>query len=102
MCLHKEMRKIRYFLSLKIEHKSNGILIHQSAYVEKILERFYMYNAYQLNTHMLIRILDSKKDPFRQLEDGEKILGPEVPYLNAIGALLYLVQCTRPYISHFQ
>ena len=27
------------------------------------------------------------------------ILGPEVPYLNAIGALMYLAQCTRPDIA---
>ncbi|XP_070667760.1 secreted RxLR effector protein 161-like [Malus domestica] len=28
-----------------------------------------------------------------------RILEPEVPYLSAIGALLYLAQCTRPDIS---
>ncbi|XP_070681777.1 secreted RxLR effector protein 161-like [Malus domestica] len=32
-------------------------------------------------------------------EDEEEILQPEVPYLSAIGALLYLAQCTRPNIS---
>ena len=99
MCLHKEMRKIRYCLSLEIEHKSDGILIHQSAYIEKILKRFNMDNAHPLSTPMVVRNLDPKKDPFRPLEDGEKILGPEVPYLNAIGALLYLAQCTRPDIT---
>ena len=38
MSLSKEMRKIKYCLGLKIENKSNEILIHQSAYVEKILK----------------------------------------------------------------
>jgi hypothetical protein len=32
---------------------------------------------------------------FRPREDGEEILGPEVPYLSAIGALMYLTNCTR-------
>ena len=32
-------------------------------------------------------------------EDEEEIFEPEVPYLSAIGALLYLAQCTRPDIS---
>ena len=64
-----------------------------------MLKRFHMDNAHPLSTHMIIRTLDPNKDPFRPLKDGEKILGPEVPYLNAIGALLYLAKCTRPDIT---
>ncbi|XP_068331519.1 secreted RxLR effector protein 161-like [Pyrus communis] len=33
------------------------------------------------------------------LEDEEEILEPKVPYLSAIGALLYLAQYTKPNIS---
>jgi len=32
-------------------------------------------------------------------DDGEKMLGPEIPYLNVIGALMYLANCTRPNIA---
>ncbi|XP_070677881.1 secreted RxLR effector protein 161-like [Malus domestica] len=48
---------------------------------------------------MVIRTLDAKRDPFHPKEDEEEILEPEVPYLSAIGALLYLTQCIRPAIS---
>ncbi|KAM2133211.1 hypothetical protein ACFX1R_003336 [Malus domestica] len=48
---------------------------------------------------MVVRTLDAKRDPFRPNEDEEEILELEVPYLSAIGALLYLAQCTRPDIS---
>ncbi|XP_068331650.1 secreted RxLR effector protein 161-like [Pyrus communis] len=48
---------------------------------------------------MVVRSLDVKKDSFRPKEDDELVIGPEVPYLSAIGALLYLAQCTRPDIS---
>ncbi|XP_070669152.1 secreted RxLR effector protein 161-like [Malus domestica] len=48
---------------------------------------------------MVVRTLDAKRDPFRPNEDKEEILEPEVPYLSAIGALLYLAQCTKPDIS---
>ena len=36
----KDLGKTKYCLGLEIEHKSDGILIHQSAYIEKILKRF--------------------------------------------------------------
>ena len=60
-----------------------------------------MDNVHPISTPMVVRSLDLKKDPFRPKEDDEKILGPEVPYLNAIGALLYLAQYTKPDIAFF-
>ena len=48
---------------------------------------------------MVVRTLDAKRNPFHPKEDEEEILEPEVPYLSAIRALLYLAQCTRPDIS---
>ncbi|KAL5537455.1 hypothetical protein UlMin_045611 [Ulmus minor] len=48
---------------------------------------------------MVVRSLNVEKDPFRPCEDNEEIVGPEVPYLSAIGALMYLANCTRPYIA---
>ena len=54
-----------------------------------------MDKTYPLSTPMVVRSLESHKDPFRPKEPNEKILGPEVLYLNAIGVLMYLAQCTR-------
>ncbi|XP_074299319.1 secreted RxLR effector protein 161-like [Silene latifolia] len=48
---------------------------------------------------MVVRSLDIDKDPFRPRENNEEILGPEVPYLSAIGALMYIASHTRPDIS---
>ena len=38
--------------------------------------------------------LDIKKDPFRPQEDDEETFGPKVPYLSAIGALMYFPNYT--------
>ena len=48
---------------------------------------------------MVGRSLDVKKDQFRPQEDDEETLGPKVPYLSAIGALMYLANYTRPNIA---
>ncbi|XP_047257587.1 secreted RxLR effector protein 161-like [Capsicum annuum] len=40
-------------------------------------------------------------DPFRPLEEDEEILGPEIPYLCAIGALIYLANARRLDITFF-
>ncbi|KAM1362499.1 hypothetical protein PS1_027849 [Malus domestica] len=44
---------------------------------------------------MVIRLLNAKQDPFHMKDDDDELLEPEVPYLSAIDALLYLAQCTR-------
>ncbi|XP_048604757.1 secreted RxLR effector protein 161-like [Brassica napus] len=48
---------------------------------------------------MVGRTLDVERDPFRPYKDSEKTLDPEVPYMSAIGGLLYLAKCTRPDIA---
>ena len=95
----KDLGKTRFCLGLELEHRDSGVLIHQSAYVHKMLRRFNMDKVHPVSTPMIGRTLDPKKDPFRPKDDDEEILGAEVPYLSVIGALLYLAQCTRPDIS---
>ena len=48
---------------------------------------------------MVVRSLEVTKDPFRPKEENEELLGPEVPYLSAIGALMYLTNYTLPNIA---
>ncbi|KAL0533448.1 hypothetical protein IC582_030288 [Cucumis melo] len=95
----KDLGKTKFCLDLQIEHLADGIFIHQSTYTEKILKRFYMDKAHPLNIPMVVRSLDVKKDIFRPREDNEELLGPEVPYLSAIGALMYLANNTRSDIA---
>ena len=48
---------------------------------------------------MVVRSLKVTKDPFRPKEENEELLGSEVPYLSAIGSLMYLANYTRPDIA---
>ncbi|XP_074337707.1 secreted RxLR effector protein 161-like [Apium graveolens] len=54
-----------------------------------------MDKAHPLTTPMVVRSLEVEKDPFCPRKQDEETLGPEVPYLSAIGALMYLANNTR-------
>ena len=92
----KDLGKTRYCLGLQIKYCLNGVLIHQSSYTEKVLKRFYMDKSHPLSSPMVVRSLEVTKDPFWPKEENEELLGLEVPYLSAIGALVYLANYTRP------
>ncbi|KAG7584130.1 Reverse transcriptase RNA-dependent DNA polymerase [Arabidopsis suecica] len=95
----KDLGQTKFCLGLQIEHTQKGIFVHQSTYNKRVLKRFNMDKATPLSTPMVVRSLNVESDPFRPPEENEEILGPEVPYLSAIGALMYLANCTRPDIS---
>ena len=58
-----------------------------------------MDKADLLSTYMVVWSLEPKKGSFWPKKPDEEIFGLKVPYLNAIGALMYLAQCKRPYIT---
>ena len=95
----KDLGKTKYCLVLQIEYLPEGIFVHRSTYLKKVLEIFYLDKSHPLSTPMVNRSLEVDKDPFRLKKDIEDILRSEVPYLSAIGALLYLANCTRPGIA---
>ena len=57
-----------------------------------------MDKAHPLDSPMIVRSLKINEDLFCPREEGEEVLGPEVPYLSAIGAIMYLATNTRPNI----
>ena len=48
---------------------------------------------------MMRRIIENSQGHELKNQKGEELLGPEVPYLSAISALMYLATCTRPDIA---
>ena len=89
----KDLGQTKY--CLQIEHLPKGVFLHQSNYVKKVLEKFYMDKSFPLSTPMVVRSLKVSRDSFRPKEVNEEALGPEVPYLSAIGALMFFANCTR-------
>ena len=42
----KDLGKTKHCLSLELEHKVNGIFVHQSAYIDKVLKLFNIDKAH--------------------------------------------------------
>ena len=60
----KDLDKTKFCLGFQIEYLPNGILIHQSTYIEKVPKHFHLDKAHPLSTPMVFRSLDVKKDHF--------------------------------------
>jgi hypothetical protein len=92
----KDLSKTKFCLGLQLEHLHTGILVHQSAYIMKVLEKLNIDKAYSARTPMVVRTLENNKELFRPKEEGEEVLGPEYPYLSVMGALMYLDNNINP------
>ena len=64
----KDLGKTKFCLGLQIKHFPNGVLVHQSTYIKKVLKHFYMDKMHPLSSPMVVRSLDVKNDPFRSSE----------------------------------
>ena len=58
-----------------------------------------MNKSYPNKTPMVVHSLEIEKDPFRPRDIRKNMLGPEIPYLSVIDALMYLANCIRPDIA---
>ena len=75
----KDLGKTKFCIGLQIEHLHSGILVHQSVYIQKILEKFNMDKSYPAKAPMVVRSVNLEKDVFRPRDEGEEILGVRIP-----------------------
>jgi hypothetical protein len=61
----KDLGQTKFCLALQLEHLPTRILVHQSAYIQKVLEKFNMDKSYPSKTPMVVRSLEFKTDQFR-------------------------------------
>ena len=96
----KDMGEARYVLGVKIiRDRAKRLLgLSQETYIKKMLERYHMQDSKPMDTPVeksLSLSLDmSPKTP----EEKEKM--SKVPYVNAVGSLMYAMMCTRPDICY--
>jgi hypothetical protein len=87
-----------FCLGLQVYHvPTGGILLHQQAYVNKVLKAFQMDQANSLAAPMIGRS-KTLDDPYQLREEEEEIIDKS-KYLTAVGAFTYLTTHTRPDIA---
>ena len=96
----KDLGSVKQILGMKISHaRKNGKLwLSQEAYIKKVIERFNMSKAKSVSSPLAGHFkFTSKQCPTSEKEKQEM---SKVPYLPAIGSLMYAMVCTRPDIAH--
>ncbi|GKD40357.1 retrotransposon protein, putative, ty1-copia subclass [Tanacetum coccineum] len=95
----KDLGKAAYILGIKI-YRERLIGLCQSAYIEKILKRYYMENSKRGTIPMQEKLKLSKSDGAST--PTEKWRMSNVPYASAVGSIMYAVRCTRPNVAFAQ
>ncbi|GJX68832.1 retrotransposon protein, putative, ty1-copia subclass [Tanacetum coccineum] len=98
----KYLGEAAYILGIKIYRDKSKRLIGlcQSAYIEKILKRFYMENSEHGSIPMQEKLKLSKSRGASTPAEVKRM--QNVPYASAVGSIIYAVRCTRPDVAFDQ
>ncbi|GJW25182.1 zinc finger, CCHC-type containing protein [Tanacetum coccineum] len=86
----KDMGEANVILGIRIKHESNGILISQSHYIEKVLKKFNYFDCTPISTPI---------DTSEKLMPNNDQAVSQLEYSRVIGCLMYAMTCTRPDIA---
>ncbi|GKC80541.1 zinc finger, CCHC-type containing protein, partial [Tanacetum coccineum] len=86
----KDMGEANVILGIRIKHKSNGISISQSHYIEKVLKKFNYFECTLVSTPM---------DTSEKLMPNNGQAVSQLEYSRVIGCLIYAMTCTRSDIA---
>nr|GEW30569.1 hypothetical protein [Tanacetum cinerariifolium] len=92
----KDLGEAAYILEIKIYRDRSKRLISlcQSAYIEKILKRFFMENSKRRSIPVQEKIKLSTSQGASTPAEVKRM--QNIPYALAVGSIMYAVRCTRP------
>jgi hypothetical protein len=96
----KDLGAAKKILGMRItrDRKNRKLTLSQGEYIEKVLERFRMQNEKPVSTPLASHFKLTKEMCPKTQEEIEYM--SRVPYLSAVGSLMYAMVCTRPDIAH--
>jgi len=98
----KHLGLLEWFLGVKVEQRSTGdIHIHQSKYINDLLAKFIPNSSAIAYDRKIPYPAGKLKELKEASSDAEIERMRKLPYLQIVGALLYLSTMTRPDISYY-
>ena len=96
----KDLGRAKRILGIKIKRDRDKklLFLSQEMYLKKVLNRFRMSDAKLVSTPLSQQFKLSMDQAPESKEDKEFMY--EVPYVNAVGSLMYAMVCTRPDLSY--
>ncbi|GLB42956.1 putative reverse transcriptase (RNA-dependent DNA polymerase) [Lyophyllum shimeji] len=96
----RDLGPTSYLLGIRIERETaeRRIYLSQTQYIVNKLEEFGMTDCKPVGTPMLPGLKLSSSQSHQTVE--EKAVMENIPYMNAVGSLLYLATMTRPDIAY--
>jgi hypothetical protein len=85
-------------MEIKRERKKRKLWLNQRKYVKTILQRFNMQECKLIKVPIPVGVKLSA-DPCPKTHEEEEDMS-RVPYVSAVGSLMYAMVCTRPDIAH--
>ena len=86
----KELGVADFILGIKIYRTPQGLALSQSHYIDKVLDKFKYLNFKEVKTPIDLNLALAKNK-------GES--ESQVDYAKVLGCLMYIMNCTRPYIA---
>jgi hypothetical protein len=94
----KDLGDLSRFVNIIVEKKGDATILHQGPYIRKVLRDFRMDDCNPAETPATAPSCLSKQQCPQEDEEKKDMEG--VPYKQAVGALYYAANCTRPDISY--
>ncbi|GKD51979.1 retrotransposon protein, putative, ty1-copia subclass [Tanacetum coccineum] len=98
----KDLGEAVYILGIKIyrDRSKRLISLYQSAYIEKILKRYFIKNSKRGSIPMQETLKLSKSQGASTPAEVKRM--QNVPHASAVGSIMYAVRCTRPDVAFAQ
>ncbi|KAL2465401.1 Reverse transcriptase Ty1/copia-type domain-containing protein [Abeliophyllum distichum] len=96
----KDLGNAKRILGMEIIRNKDllELKLNQTPYIHKILDRFAMSNAKEVNIPLGNHFIISKDNCPKSKEQLAEM--KNVPYSNAIGSIIYSMVCTKPDVAH--